>query len=274
MNVKIIGEIGINHNGRLDLAKRLIDVAVDAGCDFVKFQKRDPDVCVPEHQKVKIRKGTPWGDVPYIDYKHKVEFWDVEYDEINAYCKSKDIGWFASVWDVGSVDFMSNYTSIGKIPSALITDIELLSYSRKKFDTLIMSTGMSTQAEINTAVEIAQPDVIMHSVSSYPSDTNELNLLYVKYLYDHFSETEIGYSGHELELETTAATVLYGASWIERHITLDRNMWGSDHKCSLEPTELSKLVDMIHNIKSSMGSYGPRKLMGSEKLKKKSLRKR
>ena len=147
MNVKIIAEIGINHNGDLNICKKIIDSAVLAGCDFVKFQKRNPDLCVPEEQKSKP-KSTPWGDMTYLEYKHKIEFGEKEFDEIDRYCKEKNIGWFASVWDKDSVDFMSNYTTIAKIPSALITDMELCKYARSKFDYLIISTGMSIIATL------------------------------------------------------------------------------------------------------------------------------
>ena len=139
--IKVIAEIGINHNGCVDHAKDLINVAKVSGCDYVKFQKRNPDVCVPEEQKNKP-KETPWGKMTYIEYKHKIEFGKKEFDEIDKYCKLIGIDWFASVWDIDSVDFMSEYTNIGKIPSALITSDELLKYSREKFDTLLISTGM------------------------------------------------------------------------------------------------------------------------------------
>ena len=139
MAIKIIAEIGINHNGNLELCKKIIDSAVLAGCDYVKFQKRNPDVCVPEEQKSKL-KSTPWGDMTYLEYKYKVEFGKEEYDEIDRYCKEKGIGWFASVWDNESVDFMSQYCNITKIPSALITDKKLVEYARSKFDYLIIST--------------------------------------------------------------------------------------------------------------------------------------
>ena len=168
MKTKIIGEIGINHNGDIDLCKEIIDVAVVAGCDYVKFQKRNPDVCVPEEQKSKMR-DTPWGEMTYLEYKWRVEFGETEYDEIDKYCKEKGIGWFASVWDTDSVDFMSKYNSITKIPSALITNDELIKYAREKFGYLIISTGMSTEEEIEHCVEVCNPDVIMHTNSTYPS---------------------------------------------------------------------------------------------------------
>lgn len=269
---KIIAEIGINHNGSLDITKKLIDVAAIAGCDYVKFQKRTPDLCVPEHQKSKIRE-TPWGSIPYIDYKKKIEFEKQEYDEIADYCQKKGIEWFASVWDLPSVDFMSQYTTIGKIPSALINDNELLKYARKKFKTLLISTGMSTEEEVIEAVKVGDPDVIFHTNSSYPSNVDELNLNYIKYLKKMYPNKQIGYSGHEFGLITTFATIPMGAEWIERHITLDRTMWGSDQMASVEPHGLIKLVKGIRDIEKSLGTNGPRVLLKSELKKRDSLRK-
>lgn len=268
--IKIIAEIGINHNGSVETAKKLIDVAKVAGCDYVKFQKRTPDICVPEEQKYKLRQ-TPWGEMTYIEYKKKIEFEEQEYQEIDRYCKSNNIGWFASVWDLPSVDFMSKFKSIGKIPSALITEDELLKYSRKKFDHLLISTGMSTEEEIEKAVSLGNPDVIFHTNSSYPSKINELNLNYINFLKEKYKK-EVGYSGHEYGLVTTFATVAMGVTWIERHITLDRTMWGSDHIASIEPQGLIKLVKGIRDIESALGKATPRELVGSEIEKKKSLR--
>lgn len=269
MSVKIIGEIGINHNGDLELCKKLIDSAVLAGCDYVKFQKRNPDVCVPEEQKSKP-KSTPWGDMTYLEYKYKVEFGKEEYDEIDRYCKEKGIGWFASVWDKDSVDFMANYGSITKIPSALITNKELVKYAREKFDYLIISTGMSTEDEVEEAVMISNPDVIMHTNSTYPSPIEELNLEYIHWLKKY--GVEVGYSGHEYGLVTTFATIPMGVTWIERHITLDRTLWGSDQVASVEPAGLMKLVKGVRDIEKSLGGYGPRVLLNSELSKRESLR--
>jgi N-acetylneuraminate synthase len=270
MSVKIIGEIGINHNGDLDLCKKIIDAAVLAGCDYVKFQKRNPDICVPEEQKSKP-KSTPWGEMTYLDYKYKVEFGKKEYDEIDRYCKEKEIGWFASVWDKDSVDFMSQYNSISKIPSALITDKELVEYARSKFDYLIISTGMSTEEEIELAVKYSNPDVIMHTNSTYPSPIDELNLEYLHWLKDKYKK-KIGYSGHEYGLVTTFATIPMGVTWVERHITLDRTMWGSDQVASVEPAGLIKLVKGIRDIEKSLGGNSERQLLKSELSKRKSLR--
>ncbi len=269
MNVKVIAEIGINHNGDLNLCKRIIDAAVLAGCNYVKFQKRNPDICVPEEQKLKP-KSTPWGEMTYLEYKYKVEFGKEEYDEIDRYCKEKGIGWFASVWDKDSVDFMVNYNNITKIPSALITNKELVEYAREKFDYLIISTGMSTEDEIEEAVLISNPNVIMHTNSTYPSPIEELNLEYIHWLKKY--GVEVGYSGHEYGLVTTFATIPMGVTWIERHITLDRTLWGSDQIASIEPAGLMKLVKGIRDIEKALGGNGKRVLLNSELSKRKSLR--
>ena len=268
--IKTIAEIGINHNGDVNVAKKLIDAAHIAGFDYVKFQKRNPDVCVPEHQKDIIR-DTPWGKMTYLDYKHKIEFGKLEYDEIDKYCKEKGIGWFASVWDSDSVNFMTQYTDIAKIPSALITDKELPIYAREKFNTLIISTGMSTEEEVEECVKYSNPDVVMHTNSTYPSPINELNLNYINWLKTKYGK-EVGYSGHEYGLVTTFATVPMGVTWIERHVTLDRTMWGSDHLASIEPAGMMKLIKGIRDIENAMGSISSRVLMDSELSKRKTLR--
>jgi len=269
--VNIIGEIGINHNGSLEICKKIIDAAVLSGCDYVKFQKRNPDICVPEDQKSKL-KSTPWGDMTYLEYKHKIEFGKEEYDEIDRYCREKNIGWFASVWDKDSVDFMTQYTTVAKIPSALITNKELCQYARLKFISLIISTGMSTEHEIEKAVENCNPDVIMHTNSTYPSPINELNLNYITFLKNKYNK-EVGYSGHEYGLTTTFATIPLGVTWVERHITLDRTMWGSDQVASVEPAGLFKLVKGIRDIELALGQEGTeRKLFESELAKRKTLR--
>ena len=270
-NTKIIAEIGINHNGSIDIAKKLIDVAIIAGCDYAKFQKRTPDICVPDSQKNKIR-DTPWGEMKYIDYKKKIEFEKEEYDELFSYVKDKPIKIFSSVWDKPSVDFMKNYTDITKIGSALITNLDLCKYARSNSKTLIISTGMSTEEEIESCINACDPDVIMHTNSSYPSKIEELNLSYIHYLKEKYPNKDIGYSGHEYGLVTTFASVAIGASWIERHLTLDRLMWGSDQLASVEPIGLMKLTKGIKDIEKSMGIAAPRKVLGSELSKRKSLR--
>ena len=270
--VKVIAEIGINHNGDVELAKRLIDAAIVAGCDYAKFQKRTPDICVPDAQKNKMRE-TPWGTIKYIDYKKKIEFEKEEYDELFDYVKDKPIEIFASVWDRPSADFMSQYTDITKIGSALITDLDLCKYAREKSNTLIISTGMSTEEEIDSCIASCNPDVIMHTNSTYPSPYDELNLNYINWLKNKWPNKSVGYSGHEYGLVTTFATIPMGCTWIERHLTLDRTMWGSDHLASVEPQGFIKLVKGIRNIEKSLGVSGPRVCLGGEESKRKSLRK-
>jgi N-acetylneuraminate synthase len=277
--VKIIAEIGLNHNGDIDIAKQLIMVAKAAGCDYVKFQKRNPDVCVPEDQKSKIRQ-TPWGEMTYIDYRWRVEFNQEQYQQIHNFCQSIGIKWFASVWDKDSVDFIqkinldNNYHSIMKIPSALITDTELCKYASTRCNQLLISTGMSTEEEIEDCVRTCNPDVIMHTNSTYPCPVEELNLNYILWLKNKYRDKEIGYSGHEYGLVTTFATIPMGATWIERHITLDRNMWGSDQSSSIEPSGVFKLVKGIRDIEKSL-SFAPseRYVLGGELQKKQTLRK-
>ena len=254
-NAYIIAEIGINHNGNIDIAKKLIDVAKKAGCDAVKFQKRNPDVCVPEKQK-SIMRETPWGYISYLDYKYKVEFEKEEYDIIDEYCKKNEIHWFASPWDVDSVNFLSQYDIPAlKVPSASLNDKELLLAMAKTNIPIIISTGMSTQNEVDDAVSILKDSqlAVLHCVSSYPTPTNELNLNVIKTFQSKYPNLIIGYSGHETGLSTTYAAVAMGAKIIERHITLDRSMWGTDHSASIEPHGLKTLVSNIRDIESALG---------------------
>ncbi len=270
---KFIAEIGINHNGSVELCKKLIQESKNAGCDFVKIQKRNPYVCVPETQKNTI-KDTPWGIMTYLDYKLKIEFSEEQIKELIDYSNSINISFFASVWDKDSVDIMSKYTEIGKIPSALINDIDLCVYARSKFKFLIISTGMSTEEEVENSIYFAKPDVIMHTNSTYPSPINELNLNYITFLKNKYNSIQLGYSGHETILSTTYAAIGLGATWIERHITSDKKMWGSDHKSSIDINELNELVSNIRLIESAM-KFKPseRILFDSELSKKNSLRK-
>ncbi len=273
-HVNIIAEIGINHNGDMDLCKRMIMLAKVAGCDYAKIQKRDPDSCVPENQKMKMR-DTPWGQMTYLDYKKRIEFNEEQIVELMEYSKSIGIEFFASVWDKISCDIMSKHCRIGKIPSALINDLELCQYAREKFDTLIISTGMSIESEIEDCVNTCNPNVVMHTCSTYPCPVEELNLNYIRHLENKWgNRCEIGYSGHEYGLVSTFATVALGVKWIERHITLDREMWGSDHKASVEPCGLLKLVKGIRDLeKAFMHAPQERILFESEKVKRESLRK-
>jgi|TARA_R110000822_G_scaffold100080_5_gene225474 N-acetylneuraminate synthase len=252
-----IGEIGINHNGDTQIAKRLIDAANACQWDCVKFQKRNPDVCVPEHQKT-VMRDTPWGRMSYLDYKYKVEFGKTEYDMIDKYSKEKPIDWTASVWDLDSLQFMNQYdVPFLKIPSALITDTELLIETAKTKIPLVISTGMSTLEEIDIAVDLIMKNgvnpVIMHCNSSYPTPKTELNLRVIETLRKRYG-TEIGYSGHEEDLEPTVIAVSLGAKLIERHITISHDMWGTDQKSSLEVIAMDMLRKRCMEVEDMLGS--------------------
>lgn len=256
-----IGEIGINHNGDLQIAKKLIDAVSACNWDCAKFQKRDPDVCVPEHQKSKMRQ-TPWGEMTYIDYKHRVEFDKQEYDYIEKYCVEKPIHWSASVWDLNSLEFLLQYNlPFIKIPSAMLTNQELLEETAKSGVPIIMSSGMSSLAEVDTAVDTVSKHtenfVLMHTNSSYPTPKNELNLSLIPFLKDRYGCT-IGYSGHEQDLEPTVIAAVLGAEVIERHITLSHDMWGTDQKSSLEVVGMDKLYKRIKDIQEILGSADKR----------------
>lgn len=273
MSVSIISEIGINHNGSIETCKKLINISSAAGCDYAKIQKRTPDLCVPESQKNKIR-STPWGDMSYLDYKKKIEFNEEQVSELIDYSKQQNIKLFASVWDIPSSEIMSKYAGIAKIPSALITDLELCKHARDNFNTLIISTGMSTEVEIEKCVQCCEPDVIMHTNSTYPCPVEELNLNYIKWLKNKWKSKAIGYSGHEYGLVSTFAAVALGVEWVERHVTLNHGMWGSDHLSSLEPAGLFKLVKGIRDVEASIFQQeGPRILLNGEQSKRESLRK-
>lgn len=260
----IIAEIGINHNGDLNIAKKLIDTAVLAGCDAVKFQKRTPELCVPPEQKNMMRE-TPWGCMSYLDYKRRTEFGHNEYEEMDRYCKEKEITWFASCWDEPSVDFIEQFNPAAyKIASASLTDDSLLKHTNKRGHPIILSTGMSTMEEIRHAVSLLDKNrlLISHCTSTYPCKPEELNLRMIHTLKHEFN-CPIGYSGHEVGLQTTIASVVLGACFIERHITLDRAMWGSDHAASVEPGGLMRLVRDIRVIEKAMGN-GEKKVYDSE----------
>lgn len=268
----IIAEIGINHNGDLDIAKEIIDAAVRAGVDAVKFQKRTPEVCVPLEQQSQMRE-TPWGYISYLDYRYKVEFGEEEYREIDRYCAEKGINWCASAWDEGSVDFLEQFEPICyKVPSASLTDHNLLKHIRKTGRPLILSTGMSTQEQIEEAVNVVGTDnlAIMHCTSAYPCDPEELNLKMIQTLKDRFP-CPIGYSGHEVGLVPSALAVALGATLVERHITLDRAMWGSDQAASVEPGGFAKLVKYIRVTELALGD-GVKQVYESEKSSLRKLR--
>lgn len=260
----IVAEIGINHNGDLELTKKLIDAAVLAGCDAVKFQKRTPELCVPPEQRDLLRE-TPWGLISYMEYRHRVEFGQKEYEVIDRYCREKQIVWFASCWDEPSVDFIEQFEPpFYKIASATLTDSNLLEHIAGKKRTVILSTGMSTMDEIRKAVSTLNSDrlILLHCTSTYPCKPEELNLRMIQTLRDKF-DCPVGYSGHEVGLQTTYAAVVLGACFVERHITLDRAMWGSDQAASVEPWGFMRMVRDIRVIERAMGD-GVKRVYESE----------
>lgn len=268
----IVGEIGINHNGDLEIAKQLIDLAKWAGADAVKFQKRTPELAVPADQKDKMRE-TPWGYISYLDYRHKMEFGEKQYGEIEAYCKQKGMDWFVSVWDEGSVDFMEKFdTPCYKVPSASLTDHGLLKHLKKTGKPIVLSTGMSSMEQIKAAVKEVDVNNLMltHTTSSYPCDPEELNLRMITTLRETFP-CPVGYSGHEVGLVISAVAVAMGASLVERHITLDRAMWGSDQAASVEPGGLQRLVKYIRVTEQALGD-GVKQVYESEQPSLKKLR--
>jgi len=272
--VFIAAEIGINHNGSLKIAKKLIEGAKAAGCDAVKFQKRTPEICVPKDQW-NIERETPWGRMTYIDYRHKVEFTKDDYSEIDRFCKEKDIVWFASCWDEEAVDFIQQFdVPIFKTASASLTDKNLLLKHKKINKPTIISTGMSTMEEIEEAEKLfdGKNILIAHATSSYPCPNEELNLKMITTLRNKYPEIPIGYSGHETGLAPTWAAVSLGASFVERHITLDRAMWGSDQAASVEVDGFHRLVRNIRDIEISLGD-GIKRVYPSEMSARTKLRK-
>ncbi|GII00327.1 N-acetylneuraminate synthase family protein [Planobispora takensis] len=263
--VYVIAEIGINHNGDLDIARRLIDVAAEAGCQAVKFQKRTPEICVPLEQRDQIRQ-TPWGEMTYMEYKIRTEFGVDEYTQIAKYAAERDLHWFASPWDVPSVEFLEEMNVVThKVASASVTDLELLRALAATGKPIILSTGMSTLEEIDRAVEILGTSklVLMHATSTYPLPPEEANLRAIVTLQERYG-VPVGYSGHERGLQISLAAVTLGAVTVERHITLDRTMWGSDHAASLEPSGLEHLVRDIRIIETALGDGVKRVFPGEE----------
>jgi N-acetylneuraminate synthase len=269
----VIAEIGINHNGDLNIAKQMIDAAVHAGANAVKFQKRTPDIATPPEQQNQMRE-TPWGYITYLDYRYKVEFNEDQYCEIDQYCRERGIAWMVSVWDEPSVDFMEKFdTPAYKIPSASLTDVKLIRKARVTGRPLILSSGMSTIEQIRKGVESAgEKDlVMMHCTSTYPCEPEELNLKMVQTLRSEFPNIPIGYSGHEVGLVPSAVAVAFGACMVERHLTLDRAMWGSDQAASVEPGGFERLVKYIRVTEASLGD-GVKKVYASELSSRKKLR--
>ena len=252
----LIAEIGINHNGDMNIAKKLIDATNACNWHCAKFQKRNPDVCVPEHQKSNIR-STPWGEMTYLEYKYKVEFEKAEYDIINRYCLEKSLPWTVSIWDIDSLNFIVDYNvPFIKIPSAHITNKELLAETAKSNIPIIISTGMSTWEIIDDAVKILDDNkaeyAILHCNSTYPAPHGELNLNIIPIMKERYN-CVVGYSGHEYDLDPSVVAVAMGAEIIERHITLDHNMWGTDHKSSLEVHAMDLLSKRISDINVVLG---------------------
>lgn len=268
----IVGEIGINHNGDIEVAKQLIDLAKWAGVDAVKFQKRTPERAVPADQRDKMRE-TPWGYISYLDYRYKVEFDEEQYRQIDAHCKQKGMNWFVSVWDEESVDFMEGFdTPCYKIPSASLTDHALLRRVKEAGKPIVLSTGMSTMDQIHAAVKVVGTDnlLLTHTTSTYPCEPEELNLRMIHTLREVFP-VPVGYSGHEVGLVTSAVAVALGACFVERHITVDRAMWGSDQAASVEPQGLHSLVKYIRVTEKAMGD-GEKRVYESEQPSLRKLR--
>jgi len=255
--VYLIAEIGINHNGDLQIAKKLIDATWATGWDCVKFQKRTPDICVPESQKNMLRQ-TPWGEMTYLEYKKRIEFNKNEYDYINRYCMEKPLAWTASVWDLPSLEFMLNYDiPFIKIPSAMLGNHDLIKKCAASKKPLIVSTGMSTLEEIDSSVEILEKYfqnnyILMHVNSTYPAKIDELNLNMISVLKERY-KCLVGYSGHEYEIMPAVMAPIYGACIIERHITLDHTMWGTDQAASLEVRGMDFLAKRVHEVKLIAG---------------------
>lgn len=271
--VFVIAEIGINHNASVDLAKKLIDGAALSGCDAVKFQKRTPEICVPKDQW-NIERDTPWGRMTYIDYRHKMEFSREEYGEIFEYAESKGLIPFASCWDEEALDFMEHFQpKLYKVASASLTDLSLLRKHKSINRPTIISTGMSTMEEIETAVEAYGMENLMlaHATSSYPCPNEELNLKMIPALQQKYPTLPIGYSGHEVGLAPSWAAVALGACFVERHITLDRAMWGTDQAASVEIPGFTRLVANIRDIERSLGD-GIKRVYPSEIGPRKKLR--
>ncbi|GAB3403190.1 N-acetylneuraminate synthase family protein [Schumannella luteola] len=263
--VYVIAEIGLNHNGSVENAKKLIDVAAHAGAQAVKFQKRTPEISTPEHMKSTPRE-TPWGTMTYLEYRYKVEFDREQYIEIGDYATMRGLDWFASPWDEPSVDFLEDINVVAhKVASASVTDLGMLQRLRETGKPIILSTGMSTLEQIDRAVATLGIDnlVILHATSTYPLPAEEANLRMITTLKHRYPGVPIGYSGHETGLQISLAAVAMGAVMVERHITLDRAMWGSDHAASLEPQGLERLVRDIRVIEEALGD-GVKRVMPGE----------
>lgn len=264
----LIAEIGINHNGDMQIAKKLIDASNATAWNCVKFQKREPDIAVPEAQK-SVMRDTPWGQMTYLEYKKKIEFGKNEYDYIDQYCKEKPIAWTASPWDIPSLEFLLKYdVPFIKIASASNADKDLLKLACESGKPLIVSTGMSTLEEIDDTVEFLEKYsdgnfILMHTNSAYPALAEELNLRMITTLRERY-QCLVGYSGHEIDLEPTVVAASLGAKVIERHVTIDREMWGTDQAASLSITAMSMLTGRVKDILKMLGD-GEKNITGKEK---------
>ena len=263
----LIAEIGINHNGSVELAKKLINLSKKYNFDAVKFQKRDLDICIPEKQKGQIR-NTPWGEMTYLDYKKKIEFNEKEFQEINNYCKKIKIDWFCSAWDANSLKFLKKFKSkYNKVASAMVTNLNLLNLIAKEKKLTFISTGMSSMKDIVKAIKIFRKNkcdfVLMHCVSNYPCQEEDLNLNVILTLKEKF-KCKIGYSGHEPSVSPSYAAWFLGADYIERHITLDRTMYGTDQAASLSEQGIRELTSLLSKFPKILGD-GKKKISNEEK---------
>lgn len=271
-SIHVIAEAGINHNGAVSTALELMKVAKEAGCDSVKFQKRTPEICVPDNQKGKLRE-TPWGEITYLEYKEKIEFGIEEYQKIDSYSKSIGIEWSASAWDIPSLEFLDQFDlPYHKVASALATHKVFLKEVALRGKPVILSIGMTTMKEIEEAVSIFKASdcdiTLMHTVSNYPAQEKDLNLRMIQTYKDKFG-ISVGYSGHETAVSPSIVAAALGAEVIERHITLDRSMWGTDHSASLEPAALSRLVSSIRKVPVVLGDGIKREIGGEAEVAKK-----
>ena len=271
----LIAEIGINHNGDLQIAKRLIDAAFACRWNAVKFQKRVPEIAVPEAQK-SVMRDTPWGRMTYLEYKKRIEFGQEEYDYIDRYCREKPIDWTASPWDIPSLRFLLQYdVPFIKIASATLTNDEILTEAAESGKVIVLSTGMSTMAEIDHAAELLEKHadgnyILMHTNSTYPADHLDLNLSMITTLRERYG-CLVGYSGHEADLEPSVVAGVLGAVMIERHVTISHELWGTDQKASLEVPAMGMLAGRLRNIHAMMGS-GVKVLCEKELAVRKKLR--
>ncbi len=262
----LIAEIGINHNGNLKIAKKLIDLAKSHNFDAVKFQKRTPETSTPETQKHKL-KETPWGQITYLNYKKKIEFNLSQYKAIDKYCKLKKIDWLVSCWDIESFKAMSNFKfKYHKIASAMLTNYKLLEIVSKSKTHTLISTGMSKYDDIDKAIKIFKKNkckfTLMHCVSTYPAKVTDLNLNCIQTLMSKY-KCSVGYSGHESTVSPSIVAYLMGAKIIERHITLDRTMWGTDQASSLSSEGMRSLTSIIHKIPQMLGD-GKKRILKDE----------